>query len=123
MPSLLEEGAAWLGEQLQGAAGIEVEYGRRSASLTMVGWPSMHEYEVLDEDGIPTRILSQDWTFVAAELVLDDQPIEPRPGDRITQTVDGEEFPFEVMPLEKKPCFERLDAAGRLVVVHTKRVS
>jgi hypothetical protein len=78
---------------------------------------------VLDEDGIPTRILSQDWTFVGSELVLEGEPIEPRPGDRIVQTIDGDEFPFEVMPLERKPCFKRLDASGRLIVVHTKRVS
>jgi hypothetical protein len=83
----------------------------------------MHEYEVLDEDGIPMRVLSHDWTFVASDLVLNGQPIEPRPGDRIVEIVDGEEFPFEVMPIEKKPCFEPLDVSGRLILVHTKRVS
>lgn len=123
MSNLLQDGATWLGGQLQTAAGSEVTYSRRSACVSVVGWPAMHEYEVLDEDGIPTRVLSHDWTFVAVELVLDGVRIEPRPGDRITEVIDGEEYSFEVMPPEKKPCFERLDAAGRLLLVHTKRVS
>ena len=119
----MQDSATWLGEQLQAAAGTSVTYSRRSGCIELVGWPSMHEYEVLDEDGIPMRVLSYDWTFVAGELVLNDEHIEPRPGDRLVQIDDGEEFPFEVMPLGKKPCFERLDTAGRLLLVHTKRVS
>jgi len=123
MPNVLTNGAAWLGGQLQAAAGVEVWYVRRSNCVPITAWPTIHEYEVLDEDGIPTRVLSYDWAFVAAELVLGGQPIEPRPGDLVVETVDGLECPFEAMPLGKKPCFERLDASGQLIVVHTKQVS
>jgi hypothetical protein len=60
----------------------------------VVGWPAMHEYKVLDEDGIPMRVLSYDWTFRAPDLVLDGERIEPRPGDLVIECVDGEEFRF-----------------------------
>jgi hypothetical protein len=123
MPNLLDGGATWLGEQLEAAAGRLVTYSRRQVCAQVTGWPAAHEYEVLNEDGIPLRVLSIDWTFRSSGLLLDGQRVEPRTGDVIEECIDGEEFRYEAMPLGKKPCFEWLDTSGRLLLVHTKRIS
>jgi hypothetical protein len=123
MAALLPDAATWLGEQLRKSAGSEITYVRRDGCVALAAWPARHEYEVLDEDGIPTRVLSFDWTCLARDLVLGGHPLEPRAGDRLVEIDDGAELVFEVMPLGNKPCYERLDAGGRLLLIHTKQVS
>ena len=120
MPNLLQRGASFLGSRLQTAAGREVVYSRKSQSVTLTGWPSLQEYEVDDEDGIPRRVTFYDWTFITAELDFanDEETFAARPGDQIT--VDGETY--ELMPPGKKPVAERLDAFGLNTLIHTKRV-
>jgi hypothetical protein len=82
-----------------------------------------HEYEVIDDEtGLPTRVISYDWRFIAAELFLGDERVTPRVGDRWKPTIDGCQETYEVMPLGKRPCFERADASGVLLTIHTKRV-
>jgi hypothetical protein len=114
-----------MGQSLQRLAGIEGVYARGAdESEPMIGVPVQHEYEVIDDEtGLPTKVISYDWTFIASELVIADEPIAPRKGDRWKPTVEGTEEIYEVLPIGKRPCFERTDASGVLVLVHTKRAA
>jgi hypothetical protein len=114
-----------MAQSLQRLAGIEGVYARgEDESEPITGVPVQHEYEVIDdESGLPTKVLSYDWTFVAAELLIDGNPIVPRKGDRWKPTIEGTEETYEVLPIGKRPCFERADTSGVLILVHTKRVA
>jgi len=122
MINLMQDGATWLGEQLQAAAGRSVTYRRGNRSATLTAVPSQHEYDVLDEDGFATKRQSYDFVVTAADLVLGSDTIEPRPGDRIDDTINGEERHFELMPLGDRPCCEWHDVTGIQLIVHCKRI-
>ena len=121
MPNLLQRSATWLAGKLQDSAGRSVTYWRQAQEVTLVGTPQRHDYEVTDDDGIPRRETFYDWIFTASEMVFNDgETIEPRPGDRISETLDGVEYSYEAMPLEKRPVAEWTDSAGVMKTVHTK---
>jgi hypothetical protein len=113
--NLLQQGAAWLGDQLNNSAGVPVTYTRAGVDSVLTGVVAQHEYNIDDQNaGLLTSIIMYDWTFVAAELVL-----TPRKGDRIT--ANG--HTFEVLPIATRPCYEWLDISGILLTVHTKRIT
>jgi hypothetical protein len=108
-------------QRLAGGLGVYVRGDDESDPIS--GVPVQHEYEVIDdESGLPTKVISYDWTFVASELAIADEPITPRKGDRWKPTIEGTEETYEVLPIGKRPCFERADASGVLLLVHTKKV-
>jgi hypothetical protein len=108
-------------ERLAGVEGVYVRGDAESEPITAV--PVQHEYEVIDDEtGLPTKVLSYDWRFTASALVIADEPITPRKGDRWRATIEDAEETYEVLPVGKRPCFERADASGVLLVVHTKKV-
>jgi hypothetical protein len=117
--------AVGMAHSLQRLAGVEGTYVRgEDESDAITGVPVQHEYEVIDdESGLPTKVISYDWTFVASELAIADEPITPRKGDRWKPTIEGAEETYEVLPIGKRPCFERADTSGVLILVHTKKVS
>ena len=125
MSTAIARAVVGMAHSLQRLAGIEGVYARRSLESEPIrGVPVQHEYEVIDEEsGLPTRVISYDWRFVSAELLLGDEPVTPRKGDRWTVTIEGAEEVYEVLPIGKRPCFERADASGVLLLIHTKRTS
>lgn len=118
MTNLMQDGATWLGERLQDSAGRAVTYTRGQQSVSITVTPSEHLYEVTDQDGFATEVLSYDWTITASDLVLNSETIQPAAGDKITLGSDV----FVVTTMGSQPCFERLDANAILYLVHSKRV-
>ena len=123
MSNLLQDGATWLGEQLKEVAGVTIAYQRgAAASSDITATVSLHEYEVLDTDGIMILIKSRDYIVHAADLVIGSDTITPRSGDRIVETIGGTEQTFEIMPLGAQNEYEPLDTDGVLLKIHTKKV-
>ena len=124
MSTAIARAAVGMAHSLQRLAGVEGIYARgEDESEPITGIPVQHEYEVIDdESGLPTKVLSYDWEFVASELVIAEEPVTPRKGDRWKPTIEGTEEIYEVLPIGKRPCFERKEASGVLLVVHTKKV-
>ena len=125
MSTVLARAATGMAQSLQRLAGIEGVYVRGDdESEPIVGVPVLHEYEVIDDQtGLPTRVISYDWTFIAAELQIEGEAVTPRKGDRWTPTIEGAEETYEVLPIGKRPCFERADSSGVLLLIHTKKVA
>lgn len=123
MSTAIARAAVGMAHSLERLAGIEGVYARGSCDSEPIrGVPVQHEYEVIDEEtGLPTRVISYDWRFVAAELVLANELVTPRAGDRWTINMGGVEEVYELVPVGKRPCFERADASGVLLLIHTKR--
>jgi hypothetical protein len=117
--------ALGMSRSLERLAGIEGVYARGNcASEPIRGVPVTHEYEVIDEEtALPTKVISYDWRFVATELVVGNEPVTPRVGDRWTVSIAGVENVYEVLPIGKRPCFERVDSSGVILLVHTKRTN
>ena len=123
MSNLLQYAAVWLGDRLKESAGRQVSYARGvQQSDPITGTVVQHQYEVVESDGSVTLVLAYDWTFTASDLVVAGNPIKPRSGDRIKETLNGEAIEFEVLPIGKLPCSEWLDTSGILLLVHTKKV-
>jgi len=124
MTNLLQDGVTWLGERLKESASVTIVYQRGphvSDDLTVT--KSLHEYEVIDTDGIMTTIKSTDYLIHAADLIVNDTVITPRSDDRVTEVVGGVSQTYEVMPLGPQKEYEPLDTDGVIMTVHTKRVA
>ena len=122
--SALSDAVAGLAATLKNVAGESVVYTRgptSSAPITAVS--DVQTYEVLDQQGIPISVLSYDFLFTTADIVVGSAQIEPRPGDRIATTLNGVACTFEVMPLGTKPCAEWAEPDGIMLIVHTKKVA
>lgn len=123
MTNLMQDGATWLGNRLKWHAGRTVTYRRSQGTVSLVGCVTMNEYEVPNLDGLSTEVQSYDWTITAADLVIHGVQVTPQVGDQITETLNGTERIWEVLPVSQdKPCYEWLDTSGLLLLIHTKQV-
>lgn len=120
----MQNAADWLGSRLQDAAGRTLSYERGNTEIeSMTGVANQVTYEIIDSDmSVGSTVLSTDWTFKAAELVIGGNEIEPRPGDIITEVLRGNAVAYEVVGIGTRPCFEFLDSSGILLLVHSKRI-
>jgi hypothetical protein len=118
---MLQDGAAWLADALKAPAGRTVTILRRESGGTtesgpLVGTVTKQEYQVV-EQGMPTIVTAYDWTFTTSEL-----PWTLRGGDVIKETLFSVEQQYQVLPLDKLPATERLDTAGVMTLVHSKKI-
>lgn len=121
MTTLMQRGATWLGGKLKTSAGRSVTYRRGPlTSSAITGWVARNAYDEAGDEGLQTTVVSDDWSFIASELILNSETITPREGDQI---IEGTTI-YEVLPLQTRPCYERLDQTtnGLLLLIHTKRV-
>lgn len=124
MPSavdqLFEDVAAPLNEEFFGVSIVYSRGGVNSAPLTAIAETTT--YELLD-DRLPhtTVAAGRDYTLKSSTLIVNSLVIEPAVGDRITETIAGASWTFEVLPLADKPSAELLPGGFRWLI-HTKRV-
>lgn len=118
MPNTMQNAAAWLGANLQAAAGRTIVLSRGAQkSSAITGTVAMQDYSLVDENGFATTFTSYDWTFVT-----DDLPWEVTNGHRIRETLNGEVIEYEILPPPDRKAVEWLDTSGVLTLVHTKKV-
>tara|TARA_Y100000034_G_scaffold95601_1_gene116183 strand:+ start:445 stop:816 length:372 start_codon:yes stop_codon:yes gene_type:complete len=117
----LEDRTDRLTERLQDEAGRSVDYQQGITTVSaVVATPVDEFHEIFNEDGISTRVQFRSWIVEASDLSAID---EPRPGDRITDTIDSVEYIFEVQPIdEKRPCVEWFDTSRKMFLIHSIRV-
>lgn len=123
MTNILQDGVVWLGGQLGDHAGVTITYTRGANSVSITATVSMHEYDVIDTDGVVTAVTSRDYVIHSADLILAAVEVLPRAGDRIAETIDGTAETFEVMPLAGTRAFDPVDPDSVLLKIHTKKVA
>lgn len=114
-----EQAYARLASRLIGRDGRTVKY--QQGSIIIEGnkaVPSDEVYNVINGDGMPTKIQSTDWIWTTADLA----DLTPLAGDRISYFKHDIEYIYEVLPIENLPCSEWHDNAGTMTVIHTKRI-
>lgn len=116
----MQRGATWLGSKLQTAGGRSVTYRRANQpAVTLTGVPIKVIYTATNNEGMQTQIESWDWGSILAT----DLGFKPIPGDKIRETLNGEVIDYEVFEPGDNPCFELMDTAGILWVIHSSRTA
>ena len=119
MPNLLQDGATWLGARLKESAGRTVTIRQGRTTLTEItATVAMQEYDVKDEDGIATTLLSYDWLFTTADL----SGLEFRDDTQIEESMSGVTSRYEAMLIGDKRVAENADTSGILTLLSTRKV-
>jgi len=103
--------------------GVSVAYSRGLRTVTVTAVPSVIDYDAYNaDDGAITTIGTlRQYVIATAVLVLDGETVTPKPRDRITETINGEQQIFEVSAIEGKPAAE-LQVGGYRWLIRCKRV-
>lgn len=107
---------------LRSETGVSATYRRGDSEipLTKVG-RGTKTFRFVDERGTAKRIETSDFLIETAQLVLGGSVIEPRIGDRITETVAGQLVTYQVVSINKEPCFRWSDPDRTQMRIHTQK--
>jgi hypothetical protein len=122
MTNLLDQGAAWLADQLKTHASTEVVYQRGADQVAVQATIGKTEFEIDDGAGIIQRVQSRDYLIQAADLQLAGLVTLPQAGDRIRERVGEKTFVYEVLAPGNQPHFRYSDPFRNLLRIHTKNV-
>jgi hypothetical protein len=122
MTNLLDQGAAWLADQLKTHASTEVVYQRGANQVAVQATIGKTEFEIDDGTGIIQRVQSRDYLIQAADLQLAGLVTLPRAGDRIRERVAEQTFVYEVLAPGNEPPYRYSDPFRKLLRIHTKHV-
>ena len=132
MPDLLEQGAAWLDEQRHNHLTRTVTYVRGDDSVDVQATIGQTNFRFDDRfsgasgGGATIRHVARDYLIRTGDLVINDQVIEPRRGDRIREVIGGQALEHEVMSPNAsggEPEWRWSDPFGKTMRIHTKKVS
>lgn len=118
---MLANGFAWLAGQRHDHMASAVVYSRGETTLTIQATKGRREYEVL-QGGSVTVAQSHDWIVRADDLAPLGFPVEPKVGDRITETVGGLIRVYEVMRVGGGEHFRDSDPVGTDLRIHSRLV-
>lgn len=107
-------------------AGREIVYQRTTdgvlAAVNLTAWPGTAVFTRESPDGVTTIQADRCYLFTAADLYIGGANVLPEKGDRIIETIDGDDLTFEVMLDKGKPVWEFNDHTRQILRVWTKRV-
>ncbi len=115
MADLLSAGASWLSAQLKANAGATVTYVRDGLAATVTAAVGRSAFEGAGQNGVLERWESRDYLVAAGELPFG----EPRRGDSIAETRNGETVVYEVASPRGVPEWHYGDAFRTIVRIHT----
>lgn len=118
---MIADGESWLRSQRREQAST-VRYTRGGSTNSNV---KATQAETRGETGDGEIILDAkiaDWLIDRADLSINEAPIEPEVGDRITITLDHAQEVFEVATVAGQPCWAWHGRDGGTYRIHTVRV-
>lgn len=109
----------WLADRQIENNSIRVTYARGNSGVLVLAMIGITEQVVEGIGGqLQTARTDRDYLIRTADLVLNESPITPTKGDRIT---DGGNV-YEVNQIAGEKCFRPCDVHGRMLRIHTKKV-
>lgn len=122
---LLNNLGEWLGGMLQAGAGVSVSYARAAggSALAPTVWVGR---SALGTDTTAPRYMQwgeRDYLVLASDLTVSGAAVEPRIGDRLTETINGVSHVFEVCSDGAGEHWRWSDPGRTMYRLHTKRVS
>lgn len=123
MSDLLQEGLEWLGDQLKEHCSRLVVYRREDQQVAVKATLGKTLLQVDDGfGGARMEWTDRDFLILTGDLVLNDQPTLPEPGDRIRDVQGGQAVVFEVMAPGKEHAWRFADPFQKVLRIHTKFV-
>ena len=120
MSDLMQTAMIWLEGKREDLLSGSVTYSRGGTSLVMNATMAATDYEQTDSDGMLTAIKTKD--FIVRKADFDATFGKPQTGDKVTQTVNGSEYIYEVnSPTGEQP-FSR-DPYELSLRIHTQAVT
>lgn len=121
MTNMLADAAAWVADEQENSCANPVTYWRGSISVAIDAVIGQTAWEVQDEDGILTRVVSRDFLIRVEDLLHSGSLIEPARGDLIKEVVAGTTYTHEVLAPGNAPVFA-MDPFRIRYRIHTKQV-
>lgn len=123
MADLLGRGSTWLHGKRDTNASKAVSYAREADSVSLSATKTGRRDSLLTvPDPIRTQTQEMDWLITAADLVLNGDVAIPKVGDRITETIDGQDFIWQVLATDSEACWRWADRNNSVYRVHTKLI-
>lgn len=114
----LRTGAAWLADQLNASAAVNVIYRRGATSHTVKATLAQTLFESADTGGVVEQWQSRDFIFRTGDFPY----AEPQRGDKVLEMLGSVATVFEVSAPRGVPLFRHGDAFHKTIRVHAKRV-
>ena len=122
MADLLQKASAWLEDQRTKFLTQSVVYQRGTDTVQVPATIGQTVFQIDDGAGALLRIESRDYLIRAVDLVLGDNAILPKRGDRIRETSGTQVIVYEVVGPGDEPCWRWSDAYRQTLRIHTKQV-
>ncbi len=110
-------GQSWLMEQ-KSSIGTTVTYKRGVHSVELAATFGRTEFELIAGDNSSSVIHTHDFIVSPSDLVIDGSVTEPRTGDTVTWTVDGEDRVYRVLDRPGLKAFS-YDSLRKTLRIHT----
>jgi hypothetical protein len=121
--ALLDRGQAALLRRQKQAAGRDIIYSRGSEAITLTVWIGDNAaFSRTEEPAATVSWNERDYLFDAADLVMAGQQTTPKKGNRITETIDGQDVAYELRPRDAEPAWRYSDPMRTTIRVHLIRV-
>lgn len=120
MSNRMERGAAWKAAKQAAYCAANVTYARGADSHSIKGQRIASSFPV-EPGSIAVYVTNQSYT-IAVDDFADTGLVEPRRGDRITDTINGLLHVFEVMPSTSERAFTN-DAHRTAFKVQCRRIA
>jgi len=119
---LLAESSEWLARQHREYAAGNITYARGDAISTIPAGRTRFSAMVENSSGLFERV--EVWVFLIhiEDMTLDNEPIKPAIGDRITQGDAGYEGTYEVMALPGESHWRWSDSRRNQFRIHAKKI-
>ena len=116
-----KRGSQWLADKIEEQVSDLLVYSRGSLAVPIAMSRNKTTYEVSDLNGVLIQVDSYDFVFKSELLVFDSVKETPQPGDRITETIDGNLHAYEVKPIgyPQEQYYRPCDPFGHQIRVHT----
>jgi len=119
---MLDQGAAWLAKQREKHMSLLIEYERPDVGETEINAKrGRTEAEVIRGDGYSEGVRTVDWLISVGDLVIENEPVEPRDGDLIHERGAAGTVTYQVTPLGAEP-WRYADGYRKTIRIHTRRV-
>lgn len=122
MKDLQHSGQSWLAEQLNKHAALNVIYERDCEQVPVIATIGKSTYQQASGDGLLTLAQVRDYLIDTVLLVIGDQLVLPRSGDRIRETQGDKTLVYEVMSLGDQPAWRYSDVFHLKFRIHTKLI-
>lgn len=122
MSTLRDRGQAALIGRMKQSAGVSVTYTRGGQQVTLTVWVGQTQFtRTTDDPGASVVTAERDYLIGAQDLAAAGIAGTPRRGDKITETIAGTAYTFELQPSAGEPEWRYSDQARTTYRVHVKR--